>query len=81
MPCVNALSVLPRSGSRVRIPSPAPIFFKQISERVRRVPPPPEPQAGRRFRLPARIHAFVISGKPSLQNVSHFAQEGRGNTD
>jgi hypothetical protein len=24
--------LLPRSGSRVRIPSPAPIFFKQISE-------------------------------------------------
>ena len=26
---------LPRSGSRVRIPSPAPIFFKQISESER----------------------------------------------
>jgi hypothetical protein len=25
-------TTLPRSGSRVRIPSPAPIFFKQISE-------------------------------------------------
>jgi hypothetical protein len=27
--------LLPRSGSRVRIPSPAPIFFKQISESER----------------------------------------------